>query len=506
MITQVSVIVEKDDIVMPDVNLSNVRALVDNLINYNGVGEMNFDEVANLSALLPAAARSLGIENQLTYESSNLNFKLAHEALSNNMKATLAAVLAAAIAIILKFFKMRKSSSYKKSGPDNTEPGTMSAAEAYRREFTKTSPLMEKQLDEFRAHMSYYANDIGLNALDGDIYPGLSAILPSLVSLTRQFTYQNVPEYQRSRDKMRMGEIYNNCAQALAPGKVVSRNFVPQNFLFRTDEENYKDTRFFDELFRFLRVNKTIQVTIPELTRELMGLRYQPTRVKDGDLPESVKVVEMIYNVIDNSFSPAEMARAVGINDIDRSDNIEIFTAIAEKLHQHVDSLCGTEVYRKAVDRGGADEFVEKRMEEYYDFLTKDVENKTGKMWLNVCAMADECGDILKIAEGEINNRNNNFLAVASTFTQDLQARYKSDMYNADKDSKNYNSQEINNYYDLKRIGIFITTLVRFLADLTRIVNSLSSFEERLGKVKAEMDALTKVLLQVNADLRKIKE
>jgi hypothetical protein len=248
MLTQVSAITEYSDVIMPEVDLVNVRKLVDNLVNCEKAGQMSFDDVANLSALLPDASRSLGIESQLTYDGSVENLKLAHEALSRGMKITLVAVITAAIALILRFFKIKRMKDFKNGGPDNTERGTMSAALAYRKEFTKTAPVMNKQIDEFRAHMQYYANDVGLETLDGDVYPGLLSLVNSVKNYTEHFTMRMIPEFDRQRDKGRMGEMLNIYADLLAPGNIGWKNIAPYNYFFMTDKDIYPHTRFLEDM------------------------------------------------------------------------------------------------------------------------------------------------------------------------------------------------------------------------------------------------------------------
>lgn len=505
MITEITHITKTDDVVMPDVDLSNVRKLVDRLIEYQGVGEMSFDDVADLAYLLPDAARSMGIESQLTYEASVENFQIAHEAFSNGVKATIVAVLAASIAILLRFFKLRKDKSFKQGGPDDTEMATKSAAEAYRREFMKTAPVMDKQIEEFRAHMDYFSMDVGLSTLDGDVRPGLIPLMSPIINLTRRFSTNPIPEFNRQRDKERIGEILKLCSEALRPGKITAKSFLPVNFLFRSEQENFANTRFFDELFIYLKQNKIIEVVIPNLMEALRGVRFQPTRVKDFQHGAAREVIDEAMAIIDNGFAPFEMARAVRVSDFDVQDPIDAFVKVSEDLRKHSEAIFGTDIYNTKISRPGQQDVLVDRIQDYYDFLTKDIENESGKVWLRVVSMVEECGNLLQVAEKTVNGRHDNFLAVAQNYTKEVQDAYERDMFNADKNSKRYNDEEIGNYYDLKRIGVFITTVVKFLAELSRIVNSLTNFELQLDKVKNDMDALTKNLLQLNEELRKIQ-
>lgn len=505
MVTSVGNVTFEYDVVMPDVDLSNVRLLVDRLIEYQGVGEMSFDDIANLSALLPAASRSLGIESQLTYEASAENFRLAHEAFSNGVKASIVAVLAAAIAIVIKFFRMRKDKGFSNGGPDKTEFATISAAEAYRREFMKTAPVLDKQIEEFRAHMDYFSKDVGLSVLDGDVRPGLIPVMVSMINLTRRFTTNPIPSFDRNRDKARIGDILRTCAEALKPGHITAKSFLPQNFLFRSDKENFADTMFFDELFRYLRQNKIIEVVIPNLSQALGRMRFQPRRVPDIEMGGAREVIDETMEIISNSFSPFDMAKAVRVDDYNKQDPVDAWVKITDTLRKHADSIFGTELYAEVKDRPGQSEVYEKRVQDYYDFLTKDIDNDRGQIWTRVVSLVDECGDLLALSEKAVNGRNDNFLAIAREYANYVQQKYDRDMFNADKDSIKFTDEQIANYYDLKRIGVFVSTTVRFLAELSRMVNSLTSFELRLGEVKGDMDSLTKTLLVLNEELRKIK-
>lgn len=503
MLTQVSSIISKDDILMPEVNLVKVRALVDNLTNFEKVGQMSFDDVANLSALLPADTTSLGIESHLTYDSSNMNLILAHEALSNGMKATLAAVITAAIALLIKFFKYRRNKNFTSGGPNGTKRATVSAAEAYRKELMKTSPVLNKQIEEFRAHMDYLSSDLDLATLDGDLYPELLGLVGSIKSHTKQFTRLNIPDFERQRDKSRLGEILNSYAQALGPGNLQYRWISPYNYFFMTERETYPHLRFIEDLFRFIKTNRSFETTIPDLTRELGSMRFQPTRHADFEMGGATEVIKNIFSIIENNFAPKEMAKAVGLQVTSKS-NYDTFLTINEVFQSHVKALFGTELYG---DSHGDMELKRKSMEAYYDFLTTDTRNPVGDTWLSIQEMVAQCNDLLEVAEGVmLKNGKVDFLSEAKRLTEQLKTKYDNDMWGADKKAGKFDPNEVQNYADLKEIGVFITALVRFVAEFSRIVEYTTRLEEKLDDLESNMVNFCKVLIQVNTILRKIKE
>lgn len=503
MLTQVSSVVDSDAIIMPDVDLVRVRSLIDGLTGFEQAGQMSFDDVAKLSSLLPETTANLGIESMLSYESSPENLKLAHEALSKGVKATLAAVLAAAVAIIVRFFKYRKSSDYQKGGADGSTKGTASSAEAYRKEIMKTSPVLEKQVEEFRAHMEYFSIDVGLDAMDGDVYPELIGYTSSLSSLVKRFTNKPVPVFERSRDKARMGELLNDYAQLLAPGQIRYQWTEPYNFFFMTAHELHPHTQFLENLFHFIRVNNSFGTTIPELTSQLALIRFQPNRVTDHEGPNAEVYVERIRHIIENNFAPAEMAEAVGISP-SMGDNFSTFLNIADRFKEHIAKLFGNDIYNETA---GDDEFRQKRMREYYEFLTTDTRNVVGETWTAVTIMVDQCAELLKVAEDVmIGGRKTNFMAEAKAATEALKSRYDREMRWTTETSKHYTSQQVDNFAEMKKVGVFITTLTRFVADFTRIVDYMTRWDDRLDKLESDMVQLCKQLIEVNKILRKVKE
>lgn len=503
MLTQVVNITERDDIIMPAVDLVNVRALVNDLVDFEKCGRMSFDDVANLSALLPDAAANLGIESHLTYDSSKENYHLAHEALSKGLKATLLAIITAAIAIILRFFKYRRSKDYKNGGANNEKKGSMSSAEAYRKELMKTSPVLEKQVEEFRAHMDYYNTDVGLDGMDGEVYPELISLTSSLSLMIGKFTKNPVPSFERSRDKARVGELLNDYAQLLAPGSIRYQWVQPYNFFFMTDKELNPHLRFIEDLFHFIRVNNSFANAIPELTSELMQMRFQPARRRDFQGPGTEVYIAKINHVIENVFAPAEMSKAVGITPV-MGDNYQTFIIMAERFKDHLNKLFGTDLYNET---HSDDEFKQARMREYYEFLTTDIHNDVGRAWNSVLIMVDQCAELLQVAEDVmVEGRKTNFLAEAKAATEELKSRYDNDMKWSDEQSKNYTSQQIENLAEMKNIGVFLTTLTRFIADFSRVVDYMTRWDDRLENLEQDMMKLCRVLIDVNKVLRKIKE
>lgn len=503
MLTQVSTVIENDDILMPEVDLVKVRALVNNLVNYEKVGQMSFDDVANLSALLPDATNSLGIESHLTYESSETNLTLAHEALSTGMKATLAAVITAAIALLLRFFKYRRNKNFTSGGPDGTKRASMSAAEAYRKEMMKTAPVLNKQIDEFRAHMDYFASDAGLATLDGDLYPEMLSLVGSIKNYTKQFSRLNIPDFERQRDKGRLGEILNSYALALGPGNLQYRWIKPYNYFFMTERETYPHLRFIEDLFRFIKANRSFETTIPDLTKELGSMRFQPTRHADFEAGDAPEVIKNIFSIIENNFAPKEMAKAVGLQVTSKS-NYDTFLTISQTFQEHVKVLFGTELYG---DSNSDVDHKQKSMQAYYDFLTSDTRNHVGDTWLSIQEMVAQCNDLLEVAEGVmLKGGKVDFLSEAKRLTEQLKNKYDNDMWGSDKKSAKFDPQQVQNYADLKEIGVFITALVRFVAEFSRIVEYTTRFEEKLDDLESNMTSFCKVLIQANTILRKIKE
>lgn len=504
MMTQMSSVIEyHDDVLMPDVNLNDVQALMTKLINYDGVSEMSFDDVAHLSSLLPGVAGGLGIESLLTYESSHENFQLAHEALSKGMKATLVAVIAAAIAIILKFFKFRKSKDYQKGGAGDNKKGSLSSAEAYRKELMKTAPVLEKQVEEFRVQMEYYKHDAGLQHLDGEIYPELLGLTSTLCNAVRKFTKNPVPQFERSRDKVRMGELLSAYADLLAPGSIQYQWVQPYNFFFMSDSQLLPHMRFMEELFHFIRVNKSFENTIPDLTTELSYMRYQPARSRDETGPGAIVYITKINHVIENNFAATDMAKAVGITPV-QGDNYQTFIILAERFKDHIAALFGTNIY----DAGhGEDKYLQTRMQEYYDFLVNSDRNAAGTAYTDILIMADQCAELLTVAtDVMVDGKRTNFLSEAKAATESLRAHYKRDMEYTTEQSKTYTSQQVENLGELKNIGVFITTLTRFVADFSRVVDYVTRWDDKLDSLESEMTKLCRILIDVNKILRKIKE
>lgn len=503
MLTQVTNIIEKDDIVMPEVDLVKVRALVDNLTNFEKVGQMSFDDIANLSSLLPDASRSLGIESNLTYESSEKNLILAHEALSNGMKATLVAVITAAIALLLKFFKFRRNKNFTNGGPNDTPRASVSAAEAYRAELMKTSPVLNKQIDEFRAHMDYIVADVGLETIDGDLYPELLGLVNSVKTYTKKFTKMNVPDFERQRDKARLGEILNTYALALGPGNLQYRWISPYNYFFMTERELYPHLRFIEDMFRFIKTNHSFETTIPDLTKELGTMRFQPTRQADFEMGEASEVIKNIFSIIENNFAPKELAKAVGLQVTSKS-NYDTFLLVSETFQNHVRTLFGTDMYG---DSKSDSEFKEKRMQAYYDFLTTDTRNPVGEVWLRVQEMVEQCNDLLIVAEGVmLKGGKVDFLSESKRLTEQLKLKFDNDMWGSENKSRKLDSQQVQNLADLKEIGVFITSLVRFVAEFSRVVEYTTRLEEKLDDLESNMTSFCKILIEVNTILRKVKE
>lgn len=503
MLTQITNVIEKNDVIMPEVDLVNVRSLVDNLTQFEKAGQMSFDDVANLSALLPDAARSLGIESYLTYESSTENYKLAHEAISKGMKATLAAVIGAAIAIILRFFKYRRSKDYKDGGANNETKGSASSAEAHRKEIMKTAPVLEKQVEEFRTHMDFIASESGLDTMDGDVYPELVPLTASLSLAVTRFTNNPVPSFERGRDKARLGELLNAYSQLLGPGSISYHWVSPFNFFFMTDRESYPHQHFLESLFHFIKVNKSFATTIPDLTLQLSEMRFQPNRHRDFQGPGAEVYIQKINSIIENNFAPSEMATAVGITPIPQ-DNYQTFILIAEAFKDHVSKLFGTNLYS---DTHGDEEFKRKRMREYYEFLTTDTRNEVAGTWTTILGMVDQCAELLTVAEDTmVAGKRVNFLAEAKEMTERLKARYDDEMRWTAEQSKHYSEQQIENLGEMKRIGVFLTTLVRFVADFSRVVDYMTRWDDKLNNLESDMQGLCKLLIEVNTSLRKIKE
>lgn len=501
MLTQVSTVIENDDVLMPEVDLARVRKLVENLVGFEESGQMSFDDIAQLSALLPDASKSLGIESLLTYENSTENFHLAHEALGTGVKATLAAVIGAAIALLLRFFKLRRDRDYVAGGPDKTVRGSVNAAVAYRKEFLKTTPVLNKQVEEFRAQLSGLASQGALNAIDGTVYPELLSLTSVLYNNVRNFTVVPVPGFERNRDKSRLGEILFAYSEALAPGKISYKWAAPFNFFFMTDQEMYKHTRFMEELFRYAKTNKIFETTIPELTIALSGVRYQVKRVQDFEGPDTEGQLNRIYDIIENSFSPNEMASATGTPL--GQNNIETFLNIVEEFKEHIAALFGTNLY---TEKSGDTVFKNNRMREYYEFLTTETDNEVGGIWSSIRAMNDQCADLLKIVESvTVSGGRSSFFAEAKQMTERLQQKFEREIFMPNDPNTPYNKRDLEHHKELKYVGVFITGLVRFMADFARVVEYNTRFDDQLDGMETGMTNLCKVLLNINGVLRKIE-
>ncbi len=503
MLTQVHHIVEKDDIVMPEVDLQNVRLLIDRLIDYDKVGQMSFDDFANLQALLPDACTMDGIESSLSYDPSRGNYVIAQEALSTGMKVTLATVIAAAIAVILRFFRFSKSKNYKSGGPEGTERGSSKAALAFKKEISNVAPVFDTQIETFCHLIETYSNDGTLNTIDGDLYPELLSLMGSMYNYTKNFTSVPLPAFERSRDKGRIGEILGSYGDALSLGKLQYQWIQPYNYFFMTDKDLYPHLRFLEELFRYIKTNRSFETTIPDITIAIGQMRFQPARQKDFQAPGAEESIAEIFRIIENDFAPKEMARAVGVQ-VTAKSNFDAFLTVLEELQAHVKVLFGTDLYENGP---GDDKFKQERMRAYYDFLTKDASNPVAETWTAITILVDQCSDLLKIAEGVMTKGGRvDFLSEAKNLTEELKRRYDNDMYGSQRDSKGFTEQQIQNLADLKDVGVFVTGLVRFVAEFTRIVEYTTRFEDKLNDLNTRMTNFTKVLIQVNAILKKVKE
>lgn len=507
MLTQVHNITEKNDIVMPEVDLSNVRKLVDRLVDFERAGQMSFDDVANLQALLPDACGGQGIEMSLTLEPSTENFKIAHEALTSGMKVTLFTVITAAIGVLLRFFRMRKVSA--KGGGGGTsdrkgaEKGTTAYVVAVQKDISKTAPVFDTQIEEFQHLIDEFRADGTIQTLDGDVYPEFLSLMGSLYNYTKHFTNMPVPAFERSRDKHRIGEFLNAYAEALSLGKLQYQWIQPYNYFFMTDRDLYPHQRFLEEMFRFLKHNRSFETTIPDITLAIGAMRFQPTREKDFQAPGAREGIDEIFRIIENDWAPKDLAKAVGIQATARS-NFDTFIEVLEAFQGHVKVLFGTELYEEGA---GKDEFKQKRMQAYYDFLTKDTRNPVAETANAIGILVDQCYDLLKIAEGVMTKGGRvDFLSEAKNLTELLKQKYDKDMYGSRQDVKNFSEDEIQNLADLKDIGVFVTALVRFVAEFTRIVEYTTRFDEKLDDLDTKMTNFTKVLIQVNQLLKKVKE
>lgn len=508
MLTQVHVVTEYDNIVMPEVDLSNVRKLVNQLVDFDKVGQMSFDDVAHLQALLPDACGGQGIEVNLSYGPSTENYKIAHEALTTGMKATLVTVITAAIAVILRFFKLRKVGA-KGGGPGTgskekkAEKGTKAYGLACKEEISKTYPVFETQLEEFRYLVDEFRTDGTLQTLDGDIYPELLSLMGSLYSHTKFFTNMPIPAFERSRDKHRIGEMLNSYAEALVIGHLQYQWIQPFNYFFMTDRELFKPTKFLEEMFRFLKRNRSFETTIPDLTAAIGRMRFQPSRERDFQSPGARESIDEIFRIIENDWAPKELAKALGLQVTARS-NFDTFIEILEAFQTNVKILFGTDLYENGP---GDDKFKQEQMQAYYDFLTKDTRNPVATTWNTIAGLVDQCYDLLNIAEGVMTKGGKvDFLAEAKNVTMTLKRQYDNDMHSNSRDFKNFDEEEIQNLADLKDVGVFITALVRFVAEFTRIVEYTTRFDDKLDDLETKMTNFTKVLIQVNQQLKKVKE
>lgn len=514
MLTQVTSVIEKNDIIMPEVDLANVHRLVTRLIDFEKAGQMSFDDIANLQALLPDAAGGYGFETGLVLESTSGNFVLGHEALSSGMKATLLAVLTAAIAVILRFFRSRKvgaTGGRRTSGSSDghgatdkkAEKGTKAFGLACKQEIAKTSPVFDTQIEEFQNLINEYRSSGMLQTLDGDVHPELLSLMGSLYKYTKNFTNMPIPEFERSRDKARIGEILNTYAEALSLGRLQYQWIQPFNYFFMTDRDLYPHLRFLEEMFRFLKRNRSFETTIPDITIAISHMRFQPTREKDFQAPGAREGIDEIFRIIENDWAPKDMAKAVGLQVSARS-NFDTFIEILEKLQEHTKAIFGTDLYESGP---GDDKFKQSRMQAYYDFLTKDMNNPVAETWNAIGELVDQCYDLLKIAEGVMTKGGKvDFLTEAKYVTSELKSQYDRDMTYGRKDFKNFSEEEIQNLADLKDIGVFVTALVRFVAEFTRIVEYTTRFDEKLEDLEAKMTNFTKVLIQVNQVLKKVQE
>lgn len=470
---------------------SVLKEVHDAMVSLENRNTLGITETARMISLVPNATSGLGVESSITFEESELNYQIATEALTTGGKALVGTIVAAVLALVIRYFKVSKTKTFETGGFGGTQRGSKASFKKGEEEIRQSYPIFESEVDRFRELMKNFKGGKAA-LLDGDV-SGLSSKITPLLQAARKFTYNSLPTYDRETDQAKIGHILLAISEELEPGFIFYNNFPPFNFLLDRSTQMTQRMIFMDKFALFMRDNDVLSQVYPATLTALWDINLEPEYYKNyfGDFKD-LEPLRDFYEILNNQMGIPQLAKVLGIEP--RNDAIATFYYIVTAVTTQNDAIFGTSYNNLADQRD--DPAAMKAVKDYYYFLTTGGNNDSSKLVDRSIELSEQCSILMGTSKKH--SRDSSLILDSMNKSERIIERIHGNNHDISK-INTPNTGKMNTA--LLQINQFLTNMSRLIGIITKIIISVEKLETSLHSLKTDQEKLTKILIDVNSAL-----